>query len=102
MTTSLERTADLLDIALLILVRSQKVKHRAIMPDINTCLRQPDLQHIGLKPADIAGVRTQPLSRPFERSARQIQHRKFAVTLHKEIINETGGTSASVNNRRFA
>jgi hypothetical protein len=79
--------------------RSEKVKHRAVVPYIERLGRQVHFENVALEPHNLAGRDiSQSCSCPIQRGSRQVQNRNIPVTLAKEIIDQGGVSTAYVDN----
>jgi len=94
---------DSLDVGIALLRRSKKVKHRAVVPDVERLGRQLQFENVTFEPRnparrDVSHSR----SCPIQRGSRQVQNCNVAVTLGNEVVDEGGVVNLSAHNSATA
>jgi hypothetical protein len=89
---------DSLDVGITLLRRSKKVKHRAVVPDVERLGRQVHFEDVAFEPRNPAGRDVSHSgSCPIQRGSGQVQNCNVAVTLANEVIDQGGVSTAYVD-----
>src|SRR5678815_1435982 len=73
--------------------KREKVKHRAVMPDIIKTVWQLDLGDVSYQPGNFRGESPKPLLCNLKRSRRYIQNRDILISVGKQIIYQRRGAT---------
>lgn len=92
------RSHDLLDIGTAVGRMSQEMKHRAVMPDVESVHGEYRANDIALHPVHGIGMFTQSLLCNHKGCRRKVIHRHVAVPFGDKVIHQFGRATSDIDN----